>query len=425
MTEQQAKAAVAAHYGLLLGISSPWEVREAKLEVERRRVDIEVVHGAGRSVGCPQCKRECPRHDHAPERIWRHLDVMQFTTEIRARLPRCACPEHGVVTLVPPWAEPGSRFTLLFEAFAVQVIEACSSLTQAVELLRLDWDGVQRIMDRAVARGLVLRSTDSVTRVALDEKSFGRGHDYVSILTDHSPPRVLEVVPERTTAAALALWESLPEAQRKKVSAASMDMGASFASATRQAAPQAKIVHDRFHISQYLNDAVDQVRRAEHKRLSAAGDDSLAGTKFDWLRGALPEGEQALKFAELCERELKTAKAWMWKELFVEFWQQPDAIRGLAFFKDWRKQVMRSRIEPLKKVARMLERHLDGLLNYFEHRITNAIAEGFNSRIQAIKAAARGFRSFKNYRTRILFFCGKLQLSPSLSSLAASAPIPR
>jgi transposase len=114
----------------------------------------------------------------------------------------------------------------------------------------------------------------------------------------------------------------------------------------------------------------------------------------------------------------------MWKELFAEFWQQPDALGGHAFFKNWHKQVMRSRIDPLKKVARMLARHLEGLLNYFEHRITNAIAEGFNSRIQARKAAARGFRSFKNYRTRILFFCGKLNLSPSVSSLAASDPIP-
>jgi transposase len=113
--------------------------------------------------------------------------------------------------------------------------------------------------------------------VALDEKSCGRGHDYVSILTDHSPPRVLEVIPERTTVAALARWESLPEPQRKKVEAASMDVGASCASATRQAAPQAKIVHDRFHVSKYLNDAVDQVRRAEHKRLFATGDNSLAG----------------------------------------------------------------------------------------------------------------------------------------------------
>jgi transposase len=140
----------------------------------------------------------------------------------------------------------------------VQVLAAFSPLTQAVELLRLDLNGVQRVMDLAVARGLVLRSTGPVMRVALDEKSFGRGHDYVSILTDHSPSRVLEVVPEHTTAAAHARWESLPEAQGKKVEADGMNTDASFASAMRQAAPQAKIVHDRLYISQYLNNAAIQ-----------------------------------------------------------------------------------------------------------------------------------------------------------------------
>ena len=202
-------------------------------------------------------------------------------------------------------------------------------------------------MDRAVARGLAFRSTEEVTRVALDEKSFSRSQAFVSVLTDHSPPRVLEVVPGRTTEAALALWASLPEPQRKKVEAASMDMGANFAAATRRTAPQAKIVHDRFNILQHLNQTVDQVRRAEHKRLSTECDNSLAGTKYDWLRRTSPEGERALAFDELCERELK-------------------------------------------------------------------------SRIQAIKAAARGFRSYANYRPRILFFCGKLEPGPNLSALAAS-----
>lgn len=96
MTEQEAKAAVAAHYGMLLGIAFPWVVKEAKLEMAGRWMDIEVAHDASQAVRCPQCRRECARHDHAPERTWRHLDVMQFTTQIRARLPRCACEEHGV-----------------------------------------------------------------------------------------------------------------------------------------------------------------------------------------------------------------------------------------------------------------------------------------------------------------------------------------
>jgi transposase len=405
---------VAAHYGMLLGILSPWRVKRAKLDMGQRMVDIEVEHEPGKPVRCPQCKRECPRHDHAPERTWRHLDVMQFTTQIRASLPRCACEEHKVVTLVPPWAETGSRFTLMFEAFAVQVLLASGTLTQAAELLRLDWDSVQRILDRAVARGLQRRSTEAVTHVGLDEKSFGRGHSYVSVMTDHKPARVLEVVPDRTTEAAVALWESLPETQRAKVVAVSMDMGAGFATATRQAAPQAKIVHDRFHVSQHLNKAVDQVRRDEHRRLLEKGDESLKHTKFLWLQGAAVEGEQALSFAKLCARELKTAKAWAFKEVFVEFWIQPDSVCAQRFFEQWLTTVNRSKLEPLKKVGRMLQSHLSGLLNYFDHPITNAITEGFNSRIQSLKAAARGFRSFANYRTRILFFCGKLHLAPDL-----------
>ena len=381
---------------MLLGIQSPWRVKRAKLEVAQRLVDIEVEHDPKQPVRCPQCRRECARHDHAPERRWRHLDVMQFTTQIRARLPRCTCPEHNVVTVIPPWAEPGSRFTLMFEAFAVQVVQACASLTQAVELLGLDWDSVQRIMDRAVQRGLMRRSTEAVTQVGLDEKSFGRGQDYVSLMTDLQGKRVLEVVEDRTTEAALALWESLPEEQRKRVQAASMDMGANFAKATAQAAPEAKIVHDRFHVSKQLNDAVDKVRRDEHRRLLAKGDESLKHTKFLWLQGAAVDGDRALAFAELCERELKTAKAWAYKEMFVEFWLQPDAIAAKQFFEDWHRTVNRSRLEPLKKAARTLATHLVRLLNYFEHRITNAVTEGFNSRIQAIKAAARGFRRFEN-----------------------------
>ena len=133
-----------------------------------------------------------------------------------------------------------------------------------------------------------------------------------------------------------------------------------------------------------------------------------------WPPRALVEGDQALAFEQLLTRELKTATAWAFKETFVEFCSQPDGLRAKIFFEQWHESVIRSKLEPLKKVARMLQSHLSGLLNYFDHPIANAITEGFNSRIQALKAAARGFRSFANYRTRILFFCGKLDLPPIL-----------
>ncbi len=398
-----AEAAVAAHYGMLLGIQSPWQVKRVELKLEAKRVDVELGHDASAAVACPECGRACPRYDHAPERQWRHLDVMQFMTVIRARVPRCQCPEHGVVTATVPWAEPHGRFTLMFEAFAVAVIEAARSFVQAMEILRLDWHTIQEIVERAVERGLLRRSTDEVRQVGMDEKNFGRGQDYVSVMTDLTGRRVLDVVKDRNTASGLKLWESLPPEQRQQVEAVAIDMSAEFAAAAKQAAPQAAIVYDRFHVSKHLNEAVDKVRRDEHRRLLEVGDESLTGSKYLWLQGACPEGDRALDFSELCERNLKTARAWCHKETFVEFWAQPDAISAQAFFRKWFGAARRSKLEPIKKTALTLQSHLQGLLNFFLHPITNAISEGFNSKIQAIKADARGFRRFENYRYRILF----------------------
>jgi transposase len=410
-----AEAAVAAHYGLLLGIQSPWEVKRVDLQIQGQRVDVAVEHNRQAAVVCPECGKGCPRYDHAPERQWRHLDVMQFTTVIHARVPRCQCPEHGVMTVLIPWAEPHGRFTLMFEAFAVKVIEAARSYVQAMEILQLNWHTIQEIVERAVERGLLRRSTEEVTLVGMDEKSFGRGQDYVSLMTDLKGKRGLEVVKDRDTPSALELWDSLPEPQRQRVEAVAIDLSAGFGTAATQAAPQAVIVYDKFHVSKHLNEAVDKVRREEHRKLLEQGDDSLTSTKYLWLQGAAPAGARALSFADLCARNLKTARAWYLKETFAEFWIQPNPAAALSFFTAWFRSARRSKLEPVKQVALTLKDHLHGLLNYFLYPITNAMTEGFNSKIQAIKADARGFRRFENYRYRILFHCGKLDLMPILA----------
>lgn len=410
-----AEAAVAAHYGLLLGIKSPWQVRRVELQLKANRVDVDVEHDPDSPVACPQCGRSCPRYDHAPQRQWRHLDVMQFATIIRAKLPRCQCPEHGVVTVHVPWAEPHGRFTLMFEAFAVAVIEAARSFVQAMEILKVDWHTIQEIVRRAVERGLLRRSTEAVKHVGMDEKSFGRGQDYVSLMTDLSGRRVLDVVEGRATASALKLWDRLTAAQRNRVEAVAIDMSPEFTAAAKQSARRAVIVYDRFHVAKHLNEAVDKVRREEHRRLLEQGDKSLTGTKYLWLQGACAEGDRALSFAQLCERNLKTSRAWYHKETFNEFWAQPTAKHAATFFEKWFGAARRSKLEPIKKTALTLQTHLFGLLNYFVYPITNAISEGFNSKIQAIKADARGFRRFENYRYRILFHCGKLDLRPPIS----------
>ena len=408
---------VEEHYAKLLQLPSPWEVRKIEESLPEQRVRVFVGWPEGVRVKCPECEQAAPVYDRLAERSWRHLSVMQYRLELRCATPRCQCSKHGVKTVKVPWAEPGSRFTLHFEAFAVAVIAACRSLTQAAEWLGLHWESVQRIIDAAVTRGLARRTTEGIRRVGLDEKSFLRGQSYISLMTDLDGQRVLEVLAGRDTQTCVRLWEALPEAQRSKVEAAAMDMGAPFILGTRQAAPQADIVHDRFHVSKSLNEAVDQTRREESAKLAAEGDDTLKRTRFLWLHGQTPD-DQKERFEALLETNLRTARAWAYKEQMVEFWHQPDADAGNAFYQQWYRSVMRSRLPKMKKAAKSLQAHLGGLLTYFRHRITNALTEGFNSKIQAIKADARGFRRFENYRARILFFCGKLDLAPIVLSTA-------
>ena len=401
------------HYAQLLGIGSPWEVKTVELKLEQKKVEIELGWQWGAAAKCPECGRECSIHDCAPERTWRHLDTMQFTTLIRARTPRANCPAHGVKTMSVPWAAPQGRFTLLFERFAVEVLLASATVSQACELLGIGWDTAQEIMRRAVERGLERRQLEDLKHLGMDEKSFKRGQSYITLLTDLDESRVLDVVEERTAEAADQLWDTLSSEQKQAVEAVAVDMWEPFIQTIQKQVPDADIVHDKFHVSKYLGEAVDKVRRQEHKELMAQGDQTLKGTRQLWLYN--PQNfspDQAEEFSALKDLQLKVARAWAAKELFSKFWEYQAEGWARRFFKDWFGWVSRSRLTPVVEVAQMLKRHLDNLLAYLKHHITNAVTEGLNSKIQSLKSAARGFRNFRNYRIRILFFCGKLNLYP-------------
>lgn len=401
------------HYRLLLGLDDSWNVDSVKLTPQEKKVEIHLTHLGGGLI-CPDCGDACSQADLAPERTWRHLDTMQFQTILTARVPRASCAKCGVKTIRVPWADKHSRFTLLFEAFAIEVLLASANISRAASLLGLDWNTTHGIMERAVKRGLIRRSVEEVERVGIDEKSFGSGHSYVSLMTDLDGHRVLEVVEDRTQAAADLLWQSLPDSQRRKVRAVAMDMWQPFIASTREHVPRAAIVHDKFHISKHLNDAVDKVRRGENKTLRAEGDDRLKGTKQLWLAGMNKLSAQDLReLRTLKDASLKTGRAWAIKENFRKFWDYTYTQPARQFFEQWYKWAVRSRLRPMVNTAKMLKRHLPQILSYFREPVTNAISEGFNSRIQSIKSNARGFHAFENYRTRILFYCGKLDLIPA------------
>lgn len=403
---------LAGHYGMLLGLDDFWKVGDVKLELEAKRVTIQLGF-TGKRVTCPCCEASCTKADHAPERTWRHLDTMQFETVLVARVPRADCKVCGVKTPEVPWAGKHSAFTWMFEAFALMILEASRSVEAARLVLRLSWDAVHRIMKRGVERGLIDRDLSTVEKVGMDEKSFLRGQSYVTTLCDLEKVRVIEVVEGRKEEDARAAIASLPEEVRAGVKAIAMDMWPAFINAAGKDLPGADVVFDRFHVSKHMGEAVDEVRRIEHKELLQQGDTRLTRSKYDWLRNESNIHPDKLDaFQALKASELKTARAWAIKELLKVFWECPSEGFAESHFKRWYAWAIRCRLKPVKRVAKMLRKHLDGLLAYFRHWITNAAVEGLNSKIQAIKSAARGFRNFENYRTRILFFCGRLSMRP-------------
>jgi transposase len=313
-----------------------------------------------------------------------------------------------------PWAEPKAGFTKLFERFVLDVLQASQSVDAAAELLGLGWDQVHGIMERAVRRGLKRRNVEDVRQVGIDEKSFLRGQSYISPLNDLDGGRVLEVAIGRDAAAAEWLWDSLSEKQRAQIEAVAIDMSRSYQTVTEKAVPQAAIVHDKYHLVSHLNDAVNEVRRTEHRELTAQGDDTLKGSRFLFLMNTLNmNSQQNAAFKDLKFAALHTSRAWAIKEVFLSFWHYCQECAARRFFRKWFAWASRCQLRPVVKVARMIKKHFENIVTYLKHPITNAVSEGLNSKIQTLKANARGFRNFANYRIRILFYCGKLDLYPA------------
>ena len=160
------------HYRRLLGLQTPWEVSEVKLDLAQQRVQIRLHWREGDQHGnCPECGKSVRLYDLAPERRWRHLDTMQFETLLIARTPRIQCPEHGIKTVAVPWAAKNSRFTLMLEAFAIALLEGSATIKEAAKLLRMDWHSVHQIMERAVRRGLERRDQEAIRHLGLDERA--------------------------------------------------------------------------------------------------------------------------------------------------------------------------------------------------------------------------------------------------------------
>jgi len=407
-------------YQKILGISSPWQVTEVRLSMADRQVVVVVGYAPGTLLACPTCGRTCGRHDHR-KREWRHLDTCQLKTVLEAEVPRVSCPEHGVQQVAVPWSEPGGRFTALFEAMVIAWLGE-APIKAVAELMGLSWDQVDGIQQRAIERGLARRKPAVVANLGIDETSYQKHHEYVSVITDRDRRVVVEVLEDRKKETVLAWLNTLSDQQKQAIQTVSMDMWEAFINAFLERIPEAssKICFDRFHVASYFGKAVDEVRIAEHRALTASGSDILTHTKHHWLRNSeRTDNRSRVWFMALTRASLKTARAWAIKEQAGKLWSfisRTWAEKGWHRLLGW---MDRSQLAPVKKLAATIKNHLWGIINAVVTASTNAIGESLNARIQKIKAMACGFRNRARFRRAILFHLGGLDLMPAGASYPA------
>ena len=400
-------------YTQILGIQSPWRVAGVEVDMPGGEVLIRVEREADAPLCCPTCGRQAPGYD-SRRRRWRHLDTCQYKTILEADVPRVRCPEHGVLTTVVPWAEPGSGFTALFEALVIDWLQEASTAAVA-RLLGLSWNAIDGIMQRAVKRGLKRRGEVCARHLGVDETSFRKRHDYVTIVSDQEAGTVLHVGEDRTKADLKRWYDSLSQASLEAIESVSMDMWPAFINATLETVPGAgeKVAFDKFHVAKHLGEAVDKVRRQEHKKLMAEGRSDLKGTKYDWLYNPKNMSRrQKQRFKALRDSTLKTARAWALKELAMSLWGYASKTWAHKGWKRWLSWAVRCRLEPIKKVAQTIKEHLWGILNAIVLKVSNGPAEGLNSRIKAIKIRSHGFRNKQRFANAIYFHLGGLDLYP-------------
>jgi transposase len=420
-------------YAQSLGISSPWKVTDVIFDGEHRVVTVFVECASGVAWADPETGERAEIKDWQ-ERTWRHLDTCQFQTIVMARVPRLLLKNGKSITASVPWAQRGARVTRALESHAIGALLNCRTVRAASRLTGLGEDQLDGIMARAVRDGLARRATPAPTLMGIDEpersgdrlpqaarrvsaanhKAVRKGHCYASLLIDLNGGGVIDMVEGRTTEAATALLEVLPPSSRTGVKAVAMDMSSAYVSAAQAVLPGAVIVFDAFHVASHLNKAVDTVRRQEHARLRRSGDDTLKGTKYQWLRTyADLRRQEAQDFRRLLRQDLRTAGAWALKENFRRIWSYRSVAGAMRFAHDWAEAVAHAGLRPMIRAAETVKRHLWGIVSFVEHPITNAATEGVNSMIQSLRHSARGLPNFASLRTRVLFHLGRLQLTPS------------
>ena len=394
-----------------LALKEPWYVSSAKFDPDLKRMDIYVAVRDDAVFTCPKCGGEAVRYGYEPEeRTWRHGDCLFFPSYVHCRRPRVKCRSCGVEQVSAPFERKNSRFTTYFEGFAMMLM-ADMPRAKAARILHCDEKSMAGIVSYWVNLANDKRSLADLAKLALDETSFRRGHDYVTLMIDAERRCVVDVEEGRDKDAVAKFCEKLRAkgGDPANITAVTSDMSKSFCPAIEENFKNAKHIVDKFHVKQVVTTAMDDVRKEEQKHVEDKKDLFQNRKLFMIPRSRLTD-EQSANLAALSKRYPKTGKACQIVAALDDFYASRDEKEAEGAFKSLYSWMRRCRLEPMKEAALTLMRHKAKVLAYFTDRLTNAICEGINSMVQAAKRKARGYRTLEGYIAMIYLIAGKLEL---------------
>jgi transposase len=394
------------------------EVRMLCREGQPELIEIMVEPHGGMRARCSECERPAAGYDRLPERRWSFVPLWGIPTYFRYAPRRVQCPEHGVVVEHIPWSDGKRPVTCAMMGFLARWARRLS-WRETAQVFQTSWESVYRSVEWFVQRGLAQRELLGIESIGVDEIHWGHGLRADNFLTviyqiDAHCRRLLWVGKRRSEKTLRrGLKEMGPEVVRGLRFVCS-DMWKPYLNVLASEAGQALHVLDRFHITQHMNQAVDQVRRAESTRLRAQSKEAAQRLKhLRWpllRRGSRVRGRARQKLNALLASKLATARAWELKEVFVHFWSYKSVLWAEAFLPYWCVRAMRSRLEPMQKVARMLRSHQELLLNWFRAKgeISTGVVEGHNNKIRVVTRRSYGFRTYEAMEIALYHTLGRL-----------------
>lgn len=389
-----------------LGITDPWFVASVEFDEGAKTLTVLIDFKVGRRFAVSGHEGAHPVHDTVTK-TYRHLNFFQHECHLQVRTPRVKLPNGSVRLVEPDFAGRLNGFTLLFEAFILML----SGQMPFAAVSRIVGESPHRVLavcEKYVEMACGLADHSDVTALAIDETSRARGHSYVTLAADADARRVLFVTEGRDAKTIEQLAEYLGEhgCPAGNITKTSIDMSPAFISGVTKHLPNARITFDKFHIIGHASTAVDKMRRIEQKT-----DKSLKGMRWTLLKDTAklkPEAAADLDALIAKMAVKRTARAWSYKEQLREILERKQINVVRAMLEHWCNCVMRSKVEPMKEVAKMIRTHLEGIVAWAQTRQTNGFLEAINGLFQASKRRARGFTRIATIRTVIFLIAGKL-----------------